>query len=73
MLVTPSPISALFFDSKPPILPVALLSPLFHQPVPVGAIFVLIPFVPVTAFPIVVAVVFVRKANHRHQERTTEC
>ena len=72
MLMPPSPIRPSFLRSKACIFPVPLLASFFHQPVAIGAAFVFIPFVPVTAFAIIIAVRLIGVADHRHQERTTQ-
>ena len=65
MFVPPAPILAPFPRSKPSVLPIAALAALFHQPMAISAIFIFIPFVPITAVAIVITVMFFRKTDHR--------
>jgi hypothetical protein len=71
MLVAPTPIVTLLLGFEPSILPIPLLTPLFHKPVAIGAILVFIPFVVITPVAIIITVYF-RKTDHRGQQRTTQ-
>jgi hypothetical protein len=72
MLVPPTPIRAPLLRSKPSVLPIAALPALFHQPVAISAILIFIPFVPITAFVIIITVMFFRKTDHRRKKRSAE-
>ena len=72
MLVPPAPIRTSFFRSKPCIFPIPSLASLFHQPVTICAAFVFIPFMPVTAFAIIITMRLIGISHYRHQERTAQ-
>jgi len=72
MFVTPAPVLSLLLGSQPIVLPVPSLASLFHQPVPIGAALVLVPFMPITALGIVVTVMLFGKNANRCKERSAE-
>ena len=44
MFVTPAPVLTLLLRSQPIVFPIPSLTSLFHQPVPISAALVLVPF-----------------------------
>jgi len=64
MLVPPAPVCALLLRFQPPVLAIAVLAALFHQPVVIRALLAFIPFVPVAAFLIEKSVMLFRKTHH---------
>lgn len=67
--MAPTPVLPLLLGSEVVIGPVALLATFLHEPVVVGTIFVMIPYVPVPGVRVVVAVVF-RNAGYRQEHGT---
>src|SRR5437879_2760137 len=71
MRVPPTPVFPLPGSLLPRILAILALPALFHQPVPISAALVFVPFVPVPSIAIVIAVIF-GKPNHRNQKRQAD-
>jgi hypothetical protein len=68
MIVSPAPVFALTLGTQSSVVAELAFPALLHQPVAIGAIFTVIPFVPIVTLAVIVAVFFFAEHGRRLQQ-----
>jgi hypothetical protein len=71
MLVPPPPILTPLLRAELLVFPVPALATFFHQPMAIRPPFAFIPFVPVAAIAVIVAVMFFGYTDYRRKQRAS--